>query len=682
MLIPFNPYSLWLFGVALLLFWVTIIVWQRSAVAHEPLGLTLTAGGWWALLYGLELTAQEDAIKLFWFCLKHIGIVTITPWWVLFVLEYTGSSLHRSRRVIFGLTWLSFLSFILIWTNQWHHLFYSALPVVEMDGVSAVQSVKGPFFAVHIAVTYSLLFLSGIYFLRHIGHTSGNSVRQRRFLLLALVIPWGANALHLLNLDPLPLLDFGPFALAISGLSVTWVLFDMQIMDLIPVNATLLFDAVSDGMILVDPRQKILAINPTARKMLGDSMEHAVGQPLAHLIPGVAHLSLGSPPDPTERIEFQWQERFFELRRMQLTFRFRHPNGQLWVLNDVTLRKQSELEREGLIQQLQNSLGQSRALYRSSRAVIGLEDLPTQLQSVTDEIFVALEVTQVVMVLAEREGREVTLIVQARPQELNHWQAYDDLLEYPLIARALTTAQLAVRQRPDSKGKEETMLAVAPLRYRSEKMGALIVYDENLHRTLSQQEGQLLMAMAGHAAIAISNNHLFEEVHHLATTDGLTKLYNRRHFLALAEQAFQYAKPRHEPLTVLLLDVDLFKQINDRHGHTTGDEVLRGIATLLESTLREDDIIGRYGGEEFVLALPQTTLADAADLAEELRHQVATTIFPTAKGPVTTTISLGVAELRPDLPSFLALLDRADDALYQAKAEGRNRVVSMPAVGQ
>ncbi len=679
MVIPFTPFTLWLFAVALLLFWVTIIAWQRTVIAHEPLGLTLSAGGWWALLYGLELTSPDEATKQFWFGLKHIGIVTISPWWVLFVLEYSRSPLYRDRRVIYGLTWLSFLTFVVVWTNDWHHLFFRTLTIVQNAGLTVVQSEKGPFFWLHISVTYALLFVSTVYFVRHLRRT-GTSTVEQSLLILGLLVPWSANLLHQLGLDPYPALDFGPFALAVSGLIVTWLLFDMRIMDLVPVNASIIFDAVSDGMILLDPHYKILAVNPTARKMLGDSVEYAIGQPLTRIIPSAT--TLASSVVPEDRVEFQWRDHFFELRQMQMAFRFRPLKGKLLVLTDVTQRKKSDIEREVLIQQLQTSLAQSRALYRSSRAVIGLDDLPTQLQAVTDEIFVMLKATQVLLVLTDRETRELYLMVQARPRNLSPILTYVDLLASPLVIQALTTSQLVVRKSESAEGEDEPIVAVAPIRYRTEKMGVLIVYDEDPHRTINQHEGQTLMAMAGHAAIATSNSRLFEEVHQLATTDGLTGLFNRRHFLELAEQTFQFAKHKHQPLCVMLMDVDLFKQINDRHGHSTGDEVLRGIAGLLESALVEENVVGRYGGEEFVVLLDQTTLHEALDVAEQLRRRVASTIFPTGKGPVTTTISLGVAQISNDLPSFLALLDRADAALYQAKADGRNRVASGAAAGQ
>lgn len=678
---PFTLFSLWLFGVALLLFWVTIIVWQRSAVGHEPLGLTLSAGAWWALFYGLEMTATDPPAKIFWFCLKYVGITTLAPWCVLFVLEYTRSPHYRDKWVIYSLTWLSVATFLIIWTNEWHHLFFRSIDLLEVGGAIVVYGEKGPLYWGHVATTYSLLAVAAFFFLRHIG-TPDTNPRERTLLILALVIPWAANILHQFRFDPFPGLDFGPFALAITGLSVTWVLFDMRLMDLVPVSASIIFNAVSDGMILLDARQQILAMNPTARQMLGKSVTNAIGQPLSHIIPGAGELTVPKAGIPTERVEFRWGNYYFELRRMQLDFRFRQPHGQLLVLSDVTQRKQSELEREGLIQQLQASLAQSRALYRSSKAVIGLEDLPTQLQAVTDEIFVVLDLSQVVMVLAEWHTRSISLMVQARPQNHQAELFYDDFLSHPLIERAFASAKMEVRDAAGVKGEDPSIIAVAPLRYRSEKMGVLILYDDTPARTLSQQEVQVVMAMAGHAAIAISNSRLFEEVHLLATTDGLTGLYNRRHFLQLAEHAFQFAKQQSGPLGVMLLDVDLFKQINDKHGHTTGDEVLRDIATLLRTTLRDDDIVGRYGGEEFVILLPQTTLNEALEVAEEVRHRVATTIFPTSKGPVTTTVSLGVAALLDEFPSFLALLDRADDALYQAKSAGRNRVAPTEAAGQ
>ena len=156
----------------------------------------------------------------------------------------------------------------------------------------------------------------------------------------------------------------------------------------------------------------------------------------------------------------------------------------------------------------------------------------------------------------------------------------------------------------------------------------------------------------------------------LARTDSLTGAFNRRHFFDLANQEFAVAHRYHQPLSLILFDIDHFKNINDRHGHDVGDETLCHVAAVARDHLREADVFARYGGEEFIVLLPQTPLAEATLVAERMRVEIADLSAP----PI--TISSGVAELRPGDESLDVILRRADDALYRAKQEGRNRTVA------
>jgi diguanylate cyclase (GGDEF)-like protein len=159
-----------------------------------------------------------------------------------------------------------------------------------------------------------------------------------------------------------------------------------------------------------------------------------------------------------------------------------------------------------------------------------------------------------------------------------------------------------------------------------------------------------------------------------ATLDPLTGLPNRRLLLQAADRELDRARRQHQPLAVLMVDIDHFKRLNDIHGHLAGDAVLRHVAGLMRECLRRQDLLARYGGEEFVALLPDTPLAGAAQLAEKLRQRVAAGQWSDVAlihGPV--TISVGCADYRPG-DSFQALLNDADAALYQAKTDGRNRV--------
>lgn len=158
----------------------------------------------------------------------------------------------------------------------------------------------------------------------------------------------------------------------------------------------------------------------------------------------------------------------------------------------------------------------------------------------------------------------------------------------------------------------------------------------------------------------------------LATTDQLTELLNRRGFDLLANQAIQEARRNPSPLCALLLDLDNFKDLNDNHGHLAGDEVLRGFANKLRDNLRQSDIICRWGGEEFILLLKDTSPEQARLLAEKVRQQTEHSRFSYKGASLQITTSIGLAELHPD-DSLSELLARADGALYRAKQSGRNR---------
>jgi diguanylate cyclase (GGDEF)-like protein len=126
--------------------------------------------------------------------------------------------------------------------------------------------------------------------------------------------------------------------------------------------------------------------------------------------------------------------------------------------------------------------------------------------------------------------------------------------------------------------------------------------------------------------------------------------------------------------SLVLFDVDHFKAINDEHGHTAGDEVLRQLGRLLNETLRSTDIVGRYGGEEFAIILPDTAAANARIMAEHLRQNVAALQIPHEPAPLRITVSIGIAAITDDMPDAKTWVMLADQALYQAKAEGRDRI--------
>ena len=166
----------------------------------------------------------------------------------------------------------------------------------------------------------------------------------------------------------------------------------------------------------------------------------------------------------------------------------------------------------------------------------------------------------------------------------------------------------------------------------------------------------------------------------LASVDGMTGLFNRRHFLSLAEIEWNRYQRYRRDMSLVLFDIDRFKSINDRFGHQAGDHVITQIAAICQQHKRKSDLIARFGGEEFLLLLPETALAAAQRVAERMRRKVELRAFSFSSNAFNATISVGVAEANPSMNTIFDLIKVADRALYVAKESGRNCVCVLDAL--
>ncbi len=222
----------------------------------------------------------------------------------------------------------------------------------------------------------------------------------------------------------------------------------------------------------------------------------------------------------------------------------------------------------------------------------------------------------------------------------------------------------------DVASSEDLRSIIVPLVTGNAVYGYAGIYRGN---PFDYKEESVFKRFCSHIATALQKINLFEEIKALSTNDGLTGLYNHTSILARLDQEIQRSNRYGSPLSVLMLDIDNFKEINDTHGHLAGDAILAEMAGLLRSAVRGIDSIGRYGGEEFLVILPETDALSAGVMADRLRAAVEKRRFRYDKETVQVTLSGGVASYRDDR-SASELIGIADENLYVAKKEGKNRV--------
>jgi len=377
----------------------------------------------------------------------------------------------------------------------------------------------------------------------------------------------------------------------------------------------------------------------------------------------------------------------------------------LEMLLDVATTRRPSLQvaltfttKLAMLMQRQSDL--DMATSRISSAISSTLELEPILQTAVEEVGRALNARRAALVLWQEgtslpEGisvyeRAEDTPADALPDRESHKKrlpAMDSVTSYveppvlPLIERA-AHENLGRVTRPFSP--QDTFESVClggavevpgsleiPLTYRNSIIGVLVVEDDTPNRDWEDEEMLMVRTVSDQLAIAISHARLFRHVQTQAMTDALTGLYNHRYFQERLDREIKMADRNNESLSLILLDLDHLKRINDTYGHRAGDATLCHVACILQSTVRDIDICARYGGEEFVIILPQCEREAAFQVAERVREAIA--LKPTPRA-VAVTASIGFVSYPVPARSKEEMIEMADRAMYLAKGAGRNRV--------
>ena len=421
-------------------------------------------------------------------------------------------------------------------------------------------------------------------------------------------------------------------------------------------------------------RDKALQIS-TGGEHLGEEIPLPLGRELSELTTAFNAMSVRLRRN-VDRLEERVEERTVELKRV---------NAQLQ--HDITERKQAEKERERLL-----------AAEREQRLLAEtLAEVTLAITSLISHEAVLDEILRQVQRIVPYSTANIALL-EGETLRVARWRDYEALGGEELISSLVQTLDDLTVDLDAIQSRQPLVISdtfqeprwvlfdgtawirsylVVPVCLHDQVLG-LLRLDSDTPGQFSAEDGERLQPLANVAAIALENARLFGEVQRLAITDGLTGMHTRRHFFELAERELNRARRFQHPVSAIMLDLDHFKQVNDTYGHAVGDQVLRVVAERCGESIRDIDILGRYGGEEFAVILPGTDLPGAQTMAERLRRSVADAPIPTDKGDLTVTISLGVASSAQgqddDEKGVAALLNRADAAMYAAKQAGRNRV--------
>jgi diguanylate cyclase (GGDEF)-like protein len=345
------------------------------------------------------------------------------------------------------------------------------------------------------------------------------------------------------------------------------------------------------------------------------------------------------------------------------------------------LLEQKNGEIEATNRELKSHVKELSALFQLNQAMISTLDLNVLFDRMLQVLRDLLQCSDVVLLLYD-PGADKLEVRRTIGPESERIQGVTFRLDEGITGLAAQTQKLFYIR--DLAADERSLnyktgmmgtgsMVSVPLVVKNRLVGVLNIHNEKIDG-FTEAELKLIQAVANQAAIAVENARLYERTRDLSNTDELTNLANRRHFQEILKRETAHARRYHSPFSLIMADIDNFKRFNDIHGHLIGDMVLKKVANLLLQNTRGIDLVGRFGGEEFIILLPKTDKEGAMAAAEKLRQRMAEERFLSHEHAGPLTLSLGIAEFPTDSNEIYELIDLADRALYQAKEAGRNRV--------
>jgi diguanylate cyclase (GGDEF)-like protein/PAS domain S-box-containing protein len=622
--------------------------WKRRSAPGAP-ALTILSLGMavWSLTYAAFWLSVSPSAQIFWMNSTFFGVAVAPMAFLVMVQEFIGRGSWLTRRAYLLLSTIPFLTLVFIWVPSLNPIFFSA----DRAAGDSVILRGGPWFTVFVFYMYALMTVSMLMLINAHIKASLFYSRQTRVVLIGALIPWAVNGLVLFHLNPLPGLDLTPLAFAGSGLFFSYGFFGYHMMDLVPVGRDMLVENIDDAIVVVDPQDRIVDINPKAMAFIDPGLSQPFGKKLEevfsrwadvismqHGLEGRTEVSVDRPPYSS-----------YELMVLSLKDRTGLPLGKLVSWRDITARKQVERKLRVFF----------HAVEQNPTAIV-ITDLEARIEYVNPRL---LELT----------GYSLEDVRGKTPSVFKSGETTDEL--YAELWKTVKAGQIWQGELFNRKKNGQTYWVhemIAPVLNGDGVVTHFVAMQDDIsERKRTELELRELNESLQLKLAEIESLH--DQLREEAIRDGLTRLFNRRYMEETLEREISRVERKPQPISVVMMDVDFFKVINDKYGHQAGDAVLQTLGTLLLESTRISDIACRYGGDEMLVVMPEAAREFAVARAEEWRTAFSMMEFTFGDARIKTTLSLGVASFPDQAKSPSELLNASDRALYWAKIK-RNQV--------
>ena len=634
----------------------------RSRPGQKLFALLVIAASFYSITYGLEISAPLLSVKTFWIKIENIAIVIIPSLWFLFAIRYNQQARWFTNRYVVVLFIVPAITLFLLTTN-WSSLYYTNLTQSSTTGGPLIIG-RGLWFGVQVIHAYILLLLGALIFLWTMIRYPESHWGDNIIILIGVIIPWLFNIFYIYGPILFPSIyipiDLTPAAFIITGAIYSLGIFHLKFLELIPIARNTIFENIPELVMVLDPQNHIIDLNQTGQKWLGMTKEKAMGAMVTEILNNFpeASTSCNNTQSLTEEIQISGNPpRQLELFITPLFDRRKQFSGSVIVARDITSRKKADRILEEANEHINL---QSAALEAAANAIV-ISDRDGR------SIWVNSAFTKMTgYSLDEMLGERLSKLksgVQGNDFYRNLWET--------ILRGDIWNGEIVNKHKDGHLYTEE--MTIAPVRNEQGEITNFIAIKQDISER-KKIETDLQNANLNLKLQVKEIEDLQEKLREQAIRDPLTNLFNRRYLEETLEREIAKARRDRSALCIAMLDVDHFKDFNDRYGHMVGDMVLESLSKLLLQSTRQSDIACRYGGDEIVIVMPDISADAAYRRAEGWRSSFQANYESFNLQEIRASISVGLAIFPIHGMDGQTLINAADHALYQAKANERNKV--------
>jgi diguanylate cyclase (GGDEF)-like protein/PAS domain S-box-containing protein len=604
----------------------------------RPFVVMALAEGGWTITYIMQLLSNQLAVKLYWNNMQFLGAVIVPLAYFLFSMEITGRKVQPGslwRKILFG---TGILIVVFIWTDGIHHLFRTDPRF--MFGLPFTYMVfdDGPLFFLFTIYSYGLIGITCFLLAAGLIYSSRLYRFQIGTVLIGVMIPWLGAIFSNVNLIPFKLHDIVPLIFGLSNLIIAWALLKHKLFDILPMARNTIVEKMQDGVLLLDAQRRVVDYNQALGVIFNCPVAQAVGKPVNFLSEELAALDFNEIKQSQSKVEQVIHTPNGELNFEISVSRLKDSGGGKSIL----LLFRDETARKSMEEELKKSVSLMDATIQSTAEAILVLDSKQNIIAVNQQYLRLFHLPEKWAAIEDPQARFARVL--SKVKEPKWYERRSNQLLEDLNYECTDKFEMADGRVIEREGR--------PYIVGNKTIGRLYTYMDITKRNKAE-----------------------EKLEYFALTDPLTELSNRRNFFSVAQKEFERAVRYQHALSILLFDIDRFKSINDTYGHITGDRVLQTVGGFIKDHLREVDLIARFGGDEFVILLPESDSESALQTAERLRQSISELKIASNSEMISVTLSIGVASLDFEIDSMLdTVLDRADRGLNLAKQKGRNQV--------